>query len=46
MIQLRILSGTMAGSLKTVRRFPFRIGRAEDNELVLPEAGVWEKHLS
>lgn len=46
MIQLRILSGKMAGSLTTVRRFPFRIGRAADNELVLDEAGVWDKHLS
>lgn len=46
MIQLRILSGKMAGQLTEVRRFPFHIGRAADNELVLDEPGVWDKHLS
>ena len=28
MVQLRILSGKMAGDVHIVRRFPFRIGRA------------------
>lgn len=45
MIQLRILSGKMAGDLQVVRRFPFRIGRSADNDLVMDEQGVWERHL-
>jgi pSer/pThr/pTyr-binding forkhead associated (FHA) protein len=46
MIQLRILSGKMAGEIMFVRRFPFRIGRAPDNELCLEEDGVWDNHLA
>lgn len=46
MIQLRILSGKMAGNVQVVRRFPFHIGRAADNELVLDEPGIWERHLT
>ena len=46
MIQLRILSGKMADRLQAVRRFPFRIGRAPGNELVLDDAGVWDNHLT
>jgi pSer/pThr/pTyr-binding forkhead associated (FHA) protein len=46
MVQLRILSGKMAGDLQVVRRFPFRIGRAADNDLRLDEAGVWDNHLT
>ena len=45
MIQLRILSGKMAGENVFVRRFPFRIGRAPQNELALDDAGVWDEHL-
>jgi len=45
MIQLRILSGEMADGTQVVRRFPFRIGRATDNDLVLDNAGVWDNHL-
>jgi pSer/pThr/pTyr-binding forkhead associated (FHA) protein len=46
MIQLRILSGKMAGDSQVVRRFPFRIGRAAGNNLVLDEPGVWDRHLT
>jgi pSer/pThr/pTyr-binding forkhead associated (FHA) protein len=46
MIQLRILSGKMAGETQIVRHFPFSIGRAETNDLRLDEAGVWENHLT
>ena len=46
MIQLRILSGKMAGDIQVVRRFPFHIGRAAENELVLDEPGVWDRHLT
>lgn len=46
MVQLRILSGKMAGEIKFVRHFPFQIGRSAENNLCLDEAGVWDKHLT
>ena len=46
MIQLRILSGKMAGDIQVVRRFPFHIGRAAGNDLCLDDAGVWDRHLT
>jgi pSer/pThr/pTyr-binding forkhead associated (FHA) protein len=46
MIQLRILSGKMAGDQHVVRHFPFRIGRAPGNDLCLDDAGVWDHHLT
>ena len=46
MIQLRILSGKMAGDTQVIRHFPFHIGRAAGNELVLDEPGVWDRHLT
>jgi pSer/pThr/pTyr-binding forkhead associated (FHA) protein len=45
MVQLRILSGPLAGGLETVRHFPFHIGRAPDNDLSLDADGVWNYHL-
>lgn len=45
MIQLRILSGKMAGVDITARHFPFCIGRSAAANLQLPEEGVWERHL-
>lgn len=46
MIQLRLLSGKMAGDTKVVRRFPFRIGRAVENDLMLDDPGVWDNHIT
>jgi pSer/pThr/pTyr-binding forkhead associated (FHA) protein len=46
MVQLRILSGKMAGDVQIVRRFPFCIGRSAGNDLCFDEPGVWEKHLT
>jgi pSer/pThr/pTyr-binding forkhead associated (FHA) protein len=46
MIQLRILSGDTAGDIQVVRRFPFRIGRAAENDLRLQATGVWDRHLT
>jgi pSer/pThr/pTyr-binding forkhead associated (FHA) protein len=46
MIQLRILSGQTAGDTQVVRRFPFRIGRAPENDLRLETTGVWDRHLT
>jgi pSer/pThr/pTyr-binding forkhead associated (FHA) protein len=45
MIQLAVLSGKLAGSTSVARRFPFEVGRASDADLVLPEPGVWDRHL-
>lgn len=44
MIQLQILSGQMAGETKFVRHFPFRLGRAAENDLCLDDDGVWDHH--
>jgi pSer/pThr/pTyr-binding forkhead associated (FHA) protein len=46
MIQLNVLSGKKAGSRTVVRRFPFRVGRAADNDLQLDDDGVWDEHLA
>ena len=46
MVQLRILSGKMAGEIIFVRHFPFRAGRAPENELCLEDEGVWDNHLA
>jgi pSer/pThr/pTyr-binding forkhead associated (FHA) protein len=46
MIQLNILSGKQAGTQTVARRFPFRIGRAAENELRLEDDGVWDRHLT
>ncbi len=45
MIQLKILSGPQAGGFQAVRRFPFHVGRAADNDLCLNMAGVWDYHF-
>jgi len=45
MVQLRILSSPKAGVLQDVRRFPFHIGRAADNDLILDAAGIWNYHF-
>lgn len=46
MIQLHILSGKKAGSLAVAGHFPFRIGRAPENDLSLEDAGIWEQHVT
>ena len=45
MVQLRILSGQMAGDIQVVRHFPFCIGRAAENDLCLTEEGIWDYHF-
>jgi pSer/pThr/pTyr-binding forkhead associated (FHA) protein len=45
MVQLRILSGPQAGGSQAVRRFPFHVGRAADNDLCLDAAGIWDYHF-
>jgi pSer/pThr/pTyr-binding forkhead associated (FHA) protein len=46
MIQLHILSGKKAGAQPAARRFPFRIGRAAQNDLQLEDDGLWDQHLT
>jgi pSer/pThr/pTyr-binding forkhead associated (FHA) protein len=45
MVQLKILSGTKAGTTWVARRFPVRIGRSASADLQLEEPGVWDQHL-
>ena len=45
MVQLRVLTGSRAGTAQTVSRFPSTIGRSTGDTLQLVEAGVWENHL-
>jgi len=45
MVQLRILSGPQAGGFQAVRRFPFHVGRAADNDLRIDAAGIWDYHF-
>ncbi len=46
MVQLKVLSGKMAGDSHIVRHFPFHIGRLPENHLRLDEPGVWDHHLT
>ena len=45
MVLLRILSGPKADGLQAIRRFPFHVGRAADNDLCLDAAGIWDYHF-
>jgi pSer/pThr/pTyr-binding forkhead associated (FHA) protein len=45
MIQLKILTGKMAGTTWVARHFPVRIGRSTRADLQLEEPGVWEEHF-
>ena len=45
MIELRFLQGTQAGGQWSARRFPVRIGRSPESDLVLEDPGVWEHHV-
>jgi pSer/pThr/pTyr-binding forkhead associated (FHA) protein len=45
MVELRILSGKMAGVSWTARRFPVRVGRSAGADLQLEEPGVFDDHF-
>lgn len=45
MIELRFLTGIQAGGRWSARRFPVRIGRRRDSDLVLEDPGVWDQHV-
>ena len=44
-VQLKFLSGKMAGTEEVARHFPFRVGRGAQNDLRIEEDGVWENHF-
>ena len=44
MIQLRFLSGKMAGLTRKASHFPWCIGRSPQADCSLDDAGVWERH--
>jgi pSer/pThr/pTyr-binding forkhead associated (FHA) protein len=46
MIYLQLLSGKKAGERAVAAHFPFRIGRAPQNDLTLEDDGVWDQHLA
>jgi hypothetical protein len=45
MVQFSILTGTMAGTTWSARRFPVRVGRSAAADLRLEEHGVWDEHF-
>ena len=45
MVQLKVFSGTSAGSTLVVQHFPCVIGRSPSADLRLEANGVWERHL-
>lgn len=45
MIQLQILTGTLAGQQWNARRFPISVGRSSKAHLTLEDHGVWDSHL-
>lgn len=45
MVLLRFLTGPKADDSQAVRRFPFHVGRAPDNDLCLDAAGIWDYHF-
>lgn len=46
MIHLQLLSGKKAGYRAVAARFPFHIGRAPQNDLMLEDDGVWDRHVA
>ncbi len=46
MIQIKVLSGKMAGQTILARRFPFQVGRAAGLDLTIEEPGVWDRHFA
>ena len=46
MIYLQLLSGKKAGDRVLAARFPFHIGRAPQNELMLEDDGIWDEHVT
>ena len=45
MLQLKVLSGKMAGTDIVARHFPFCVGRAKGNNFILDEPGLFDRHF-
>ncbi len=45
MLQLKVLSGKMAGTEIVSRHFPLEGGRGKGNQLVLDEPGMFDRHF-
>ena len=45
MIQLKVLSGSTAGTEMVARRFPFSVGRNPSCDLQIADPGVWDEHF-
>ena len=45
MVQLKVLSGTRAGTAFVANHFPVRIGRSSNSDIQLEEPGVWDEHF-
>ncbi|MEO6182630.1 MAG: FHA domain-containing protein [Verrucomicrobiota bacterium] len=45
MIQLKVLSGSTAGTEVVARRFPFSVGRNSSCDLQITDPGVWDEHF-
>jgi len=45
MVELKVLSGKLAGAVWTARRFPVLIGRSPAAHFHSEDEGVWERHL-
>ena len=45
MIQLKVLSGSTAGTEVVARRFPFSVGRNTSCNLIITDPGVWDEHF-
>lgn len=46
MIALQVLHGKRLGLNYQTGRFPFTVGRSAEDEMQLPDQGVWDRHLS
>ncbi len=46
MVQLKVLTGSQAGTTRKLDCFPASIGRAASAAIQLQDAGVWDQHLA
>jgi hypothetical protein len=44
-LQIRVISGALAGTQYVARQFPFRIGRSKAADLSIEGDGVWDEHV-
>jgi pSer/pThr/pTyr-binding forkhead associated (FHA) protein len=46
MLQLKVLSGRMAGTENVARHFPYQVGRGPGNDFVIDEPGMFDRHFT